>query len=74
MNMQLEKILSILGTELEISQTTQHREAFFLGINDGSDQGPELSMGFTFDEKDVQNAYDVGTYIGASIWAAKGKE
>ena len=37
------------------------------GIEDGFDQGFELSSGMSYDDLDDQWAYDVGTYIGACL-------
>lgn len=37
------------------------------GIEDGHEQGFELSMGMTYDDIDAQWAYDIGTHIGACL-------
>ena len=42
-------------------------KALNTGIEDGYEQGLELSMGMTYDSQLRQWAYDVGTYIGACL-------
>ena len=42
-----------------------HLAAFKAGVLDGYEQGSELSMGWTFNDIGKQDAYDVGTHLGA---------
>lgn len=49
---------------------SNHRAALRTGIDDGHEQGFELSMGMSYDDLDAQWAYDMGTYIGA-CWAVR---
>ena len=75
MTEQLTQVLDDLATELGVTPQNPGREAFFRGVQDGENQGPELSSGLSYIDMETQNAYDVGTYIGAAIWAAQvGKE
>lgn len=48
-------------------------KALRTGIQDGFEQGFELSMGMSYDDMDCQTAYDTGTYIGAcvAVWDEK---
>lgn len=41
--------------------------AFRTGVEDGHEQGFELSMGMSYDDLDHQWEYDIGTHIGASL-------
>lgn len=41
--------------------------AFRTGVEDGYEQGFELSMGMTYDDLNDQWAYDTGTHIGACL-------
>lgn len=47
--------------------------ALACGMGDGHEQGFELSMGMSYDDLNCQWAYDVGTYIGASLAVRGGK-
>lgn len=41
--------------------------AFFLGVEDGKEQGDELGVGMTYEDLNRQQAYDIGTRVGATI-------
>lgn len=45
----------------------QQTSALACGIDDGFEQGLELSMGMSYDDLDCQWAYDVGAWLGACM-------
>ncbi len=49
-----------IDSELDLS-------AFFLGVEDGKEQGDELDVGMTYEDLNRQQAYDIGTRVGAII-------
>ena len=50
-----------------------NRDAFVTGVSDGTEQGPELSMGMTYEDEKSQQDYDAGSYIGAAVFATRSK-
>ena len=42
-------------------------QAFLTGVEDGKEQGFELSSGMSYEDLSRQWAYDTGTYIGACL-------
>lgn len=67
----LHDAIEVVANELGISQESPSREAFWTGVTDGEEQGPELSMGMSYPDAEIQNCYDVGTWLGAAVWASK---
>ena len=61
----LDEIVKLYGLKVG---TSQHN-AFLQGVEDGMEQGPELSSGMSYEDGDHQQAYDAGTWFGAGIWA-----
>lgn len=45
----------------------KNRAVFRTGLNDGFEQGEELSVGMFYNNLDDQWAYDTGTHIGACL-------
>jgi len=68
------EVLTALGNELTIPKENPGNEAYWQGIADGAEQGPELSMGMSYPDDGTQWCYDVGTWVGAAVWASKLKE
>lgn len=51
-------------------QTKAHLRAFLIGLSDGIDVDPnteDLTFGMSYDDLDIQDAYDCGLNIGQSI-------
>ena len=69
--MLLHDALVTIGNELGVPQDNPWRDAFWTGIKNGSERGPVLDSGMNYEDQGAQVSYDVGTWIGAAIWAAK---
>lgn len=41
--------------------------AFWVGVQDGREQGPELSTGMTYEDGKAQRWYDAGTWVGVAL-------
>jgi len=65
MNMRQEIDIVALAYVLHVDNV----EALRTGYEDGKEQGFELDSGMSYDDKHSQWAYDIGTWIGASIAA-----
>lgn len=42
-------------------------KAFIIGTRDGFEQGPELTMGMSYEDLRLQDFYDAGTHIGCAL-------
>lgn len=56
--------LELIAVGLGLSSDDERR-ALRQGHSDGYEQGAELALGMTYDDLDVQRAYDIGTHLGA---------
>lgn len=57
---------TLIAQALHIERS-EEVSALACGIDDGYEQGFELSTGITYHDLDCQWAYDTGTYIGACL-------
>lgn len=62
-NMIDQQTIALLAATLNIVNL----DAFALGMEDGYEQGFELSTGMSYDDDESQWAYDTATYIGACL-------
>ena len=46
---------------------SKYTSALWVGIDDGLEQGLELTSGMSYDDLEAQWAYDLGTYVGACL-------
>ena len=60
-----------LADELDIPKDKPSKDAFWKGVEDGQLQGPEPTLGMTYEDSNIQASYDVGAWIGAAIYGAE---